>query len=141
MAFETDTPKVEIVCAATSPRTGALSADARSTLGELLVRLRELQASGEGYLEVHRPSADFPAILMGFRGDHAVIHLAYAQDSMALVRGDNSVPGSEQVEVLIIDEPALFSGEVVMTLDHAWQLVQEFARTGSIKEYEDWFQS
>lgn len=132
---------MEVVWAATSVKTGRLSAEVKSTFDELLARFRELRARGEGYLEVRTPDRDFPAITMGFRDGRAVIHLAHSPESMALLRGDDSVPPDEEVEVPIIDEPSVFTGEVAMTLDNAWQLVQDFARTGSLDEYEDWFQS
>ena len=70
-----------------------------------------------------------------------MVEVAQSQESMALLIGDGSVSPDELVEVPIINEPALFSGEVVMTLDRAWQLVPDFARTGSVGEYEDWFQT
>ena len=119
--------------AATSASTGRVDATkVNSTLDELLVRFRELRSRGEGYLEIETSGRAYPAIMMGFRNGRGVVHVAEAPDSLALVRGDNSVPADEEVEVPILEEPAVFSGAVVMTLDHAWQFVEKFARTGYV---------
>jgi len=128
--------------AATSASTGRLDATkVNSTLDELLVRFGELRSRGEGYLEIETSGRAYPAVMLGFRNGRAVVHVAEAPDSVALVRGDNSVPAEEAVEVPIFDEPAVFSGAVVSTLDHAWQFVEEFARTGSVGGYVNWFES
>jgi hypothetical protein len=132
---------LQVAWAATSPNSGRLAPEVESTFDELLARFRELRARGEGYLEVRNPDRDFPAITMGFRDGRAVIHVAHGPESLALLRGDDSVSPNEQVEVLIIDEPAVFTGEVAMRLDHAWQLVEYFARTGSVDEHENWFET
>jgi hypothetical protein len=128
--------------AATSASTGRVDATkVNATLDELLARFRELRSRGEGYLEVSTSDRAYPAIMMGFRNGRGVIHVLEAPESLALARGDNSVPADEEIEVPIFDEPAVFTGEVVMTLDHAWQFVENFARTGSVGDYENWFQA
>jgi hypothetical protein len=78
---------------------------------------------------------------LGFRGPHAVIHLADGPESILLRRGDNSVSPDEEVEVPIMDDPATFTGMFVMTSDRAWELIQDFVRSGSVRNHGDWWQT
>jgi hypothetical protein len=127
--------------AATSLTSGRFGAATISTMDELSERFRALRTRGEGYLEVSRPDRPFPAITLGFRNERAVVHAQYSEESIALLRGDDSVAADDEVDVLIIADLMPFTGEVVMRLDHAWQLVQQFLRTGQVGDHEDWFQT
>ena len=69
-----------------------------------------------------------------------MVHV-FHEESIALLRGDDSAAPDDEADVLIIDELSRFTGEVVMTLDHAWQLVEHFLQTGDVGEHEDWFQT
>jgi hypothetical protein len=100
---------------------------------ELLKRYCELRQRGEGYVEVRLPEHEFPVVTVGFRGDFAVAHVADGPTSMALLRGDGSVPPARLVEVLIMDDVSAFSGEVAMSLDHAWTLLDDFLHSGHVR--------
>jgi hypothetical protein len=133
---------MEAVWAATSPSTGRFAGvETRSTEDELLERCRELRERGEGYLEVRAPDRDFPCITLGFRGPLAVINLFDQPESVLLRRGDGSVAPDDVVEVPIMDDPATFTGMFVMTVDRAWELIQDFVRTGSVGDHEDSWQT
>ena len=47
----------------------------------------------------------------------------------------------EEVEVPIMDDPATFTGMFVMTSDRAWELIQDFVRSGSVRNHGDWWQT
>jgi hypothetical protein len=124
---------MEAVWAATSPASGRFSpTEVTSTVAELLERYRQLKQRGEGYLEVRLPDSKFPVVTVGFRAGVAVAHAADGPTAMALLRGDGSVPSDQPVEVLIMDEAAEFSGVVAMTVDHSWELLIGFLRTGRV---------
>ncbi|NYF57893.1 hypothetical protein HDA35_003724 [Micromonospora purpureochromogenes] len=121
---------MNVVWAGTSPTSGRfLLAEIKSTAAELFDRFGELRSRGEGYLEVRMPDRDFPLLTVGFRGEHAVIHLADAPESMSLLEGDNSVPIDEPVEVPVMGDSVEFTGRFVSSVDHACRILQEFVRT------------
>ena len=123
---------MRVTWTATSPATGRLEAQRESGETELATRFEELRRRGEGYLEVSRGDADYPYVALGFRDGHAVAHWCDRPEAESLVHGDGSVPSEASVDVLVIDDFAVFTGAFVMTLDHAWDLLHEFVRTGSI---------
>jgi hypothetical protein len=123
---------------ATSPTSGRfLSGEvARSDVMELVDRFEQLRASGQGYIEVNRDD-DHPAITLGFLGEHAVVHLMPDAESTSLLAGDGSST-ADVVEVQIMDDLAEFTGDVVLSLDHAWAVVQQFVRTGDVSTVGEW---
>jgi hypothetical protein len=101
-------------------------------LDDLRARVRALRTRGEGYLAITQRGGLYPALFVGFRGEHAVVDLQSDDETVFLLHGDGSVPDEEEVDVLNIEEAATFTGHVVMTLDHALELVEEFVHTGSV---------
>ncbi len=106
-----------------------------STLDEMRAHVRRLRARGEGYLAVTRPGGRFPALFVGFRGEHAVVHLDPDDEHLFLLHGDGSVPDEVKVTVPIMEDTSTFTGYVAMTVDHAMELVEEFAHTGSVGDH------
>jgi len=131
---------LEVMWSATSADSGRFPAAGAvtSTLDELRARVRALRASGAGYLEVARPGSDFPALFVGFGGEHAVVHFSEEPESMFQFYGDGSVPADEQAEVQILDESWTCPGDCVMSLDQALEIMEEFVRTGSVGDYPRW---
>ncbi len=78
-------------------------------------------------------------LAMGFREGHAVIHRAEGPGAMSLLHGDGSVASDAVIEVLVMDELAFFAGDFILRVEHAWQLVQEFARTGRTDTLGVWY--
>jgi hypothetical protein len=109
-----------------------------STQDELLAQYEELGSHSEGYIEVRNSSHEYPWVAMGFRAGHAVIHRAEGPESMSLLHGDGSVPSDATVEILIMNDLAIFTGKFVVTLEHAWRLMREVARTGEVGDSGDW---
>lgn len=121
---------MSVVWATTSPESGWFSpSETRSGLRGLSKRFIELRSRGQGYLEVRCPDAGFPQLTLGFRGDHAVIHLINDTARMFLLVGDGTVPSGAVVDVPIMDDLAEFTGDFVLSVDRAWALVRNFIRT------------
>jgi len=38
-----------------------------------------------------------------------------------------------------MDDLAIFTGDFVVTLEHAWQLMREIVRTGEVGHFGDWY--
>ncbi|MEU8391325.1 hypothetical protein [Micromonospora sp. NPDC048843] len=105
--------------------------DVRSTerpgVAELAERFSELRAQGQGYLEVPG-GAQFPVCALGFKGFAAVVHLMSNDGVVSLLVADQ--PADASAEVLVMDDLVEFSVDFVLDLDRAWQVVEEFVRTG-----------
>lgn len=130
---------MDVVWTATSPSEGRFSPrEVVSTVEQLECRFLELRACGQGYLEVRLAERDFPLLTLGFRGEHAVVHAEDSHESSTLRRGEGAVPSDVVVEVLIFDELARFSGDFVLTLEHAWRVLDAFIRNGSPGDPRDW---
>jgi hypothetical protein len=126
-------PAISVRLAATSPSDGRFSAvHLTTTPDQLRNRFEELRARGGGYLEIGTGAQEFPQLLMGFRGNHAVIHLQDGPQSTWLLRGDGSTPSEDVVDVPIIDDLVAITGEFVLLLDRAWQVVENFMRSGTV---------
>lgn len=129
----------EVTWSATSPRSGRLGRPTRSGLRDVAERWAELRERGEGYLELGRGDGS-PLLTVGFLGDLAVLHLLSADcERSSLLMGDGTEAWSTAVEVLIIDELAVFSGAVAQHVDRAWALAQDFARYGDPARLGEWY--
>jgi hypothetical protein len=104
-----------------------------------LAQFDELISHPEGYIEVRNSNQEHPLLIMSFRAGQAVIHRAEGATSMSLLHGDGSVPPDATIEVPIMDDLAVFAGDFVLTLDHAWRLMREFSRTGEVDDLGDWY--
>lgn len=128
-----------VVWSATSTESGRFSpVENRSEVRDLSDRLSGLRSRGQGYIEVQSPNLAFPVLTLAFRADHAVIHLMSAAERMSLLAGDGTVPSDAEVEVLIMDELAVFTGDFVLQIDRAWDLVHDFTRTGAVGALGTW---
>jgi len=98
-----------------------------------------LRSRGQGHLEVGPPGGGtYPCLTLAFRAGHAVVHLFTDEETVSLLAGDGTVPWGETVEVPVLDELAIFTGYFVMGVDHAWDVVESFVRTGSFTELGEW---
>ncbi|HEX8632369.1 MAG TPA: hypothetical protein VF755_29780 [Catenuloplanes sp.] len=130
---------MSVVWAATSLESGRFSpSERRSEEGELSDRFKELRSHGQGYLEVRLPDNEFPQLSLGFRDDHAVVHLINNAEGMSLLVGDGTVPSGAVVEVPIMDDLTEFTGDFALSVDRAWDLVCNFIRTGRAGDLGDW---
>ncbi|MEH0450137.1 MULTISPECIES: hypothetical protein [unclassified Streptomyces] len=121
---------MSVMWAATSPESGLFHPDERrSEVKDLSDRFNDLRSCGQGYLEVRSPSREFPVLILAFRDNHAFVHLMRDAERMSLLVGDGTVPSGAEVEVPIMDDLAAFTGDSVLDLDGAWELVHEFTRT------------
>jgi hypothetical protein len=126
--------KMNVVWSATSPETRRVAAVMRTEFQELEARFIELRSIGEGYIEVELSTEGSPQVILGFRGDHAVVEQLSDLDEEPksfLLVGDDSLPPDGKVEVPIMDDDVVFTGDFVMSVDRAWDAVRDFVRTGS----------
>ncbi|MFG2441089.1 hypothetical protein [Streptomyces sp. NPDC048508] len=121
---------MSVVWAATSPESGLFHpVDKRSEVKDLSDRFNDLRSRGQGYVEVRPPNSEFPVLILAFRDDHAVVHLMSNTERMSLLVGDGTVPSGAEVEVPIMDDLAAFTGDFVLDIDRAWDLVHDFTET------------
>lgn len=130
---------MSVVWAATSPESGRFSpVEERSEVRDLSDRLSDLRSRGQGYIEVRLPNREFPVLMLAFRDDHAVVHLMSDAERMSLLAGDGTLSSDAEVAVPIMDEVAAFTGDFVLGLDRAWDLVHNFAWTGVAGTVGEW---
>lgn len=98
-------------------------------------RLRE---RGEGYIEVRLPEGEFPRLTLGFRSDHAVVHLFGSDEEMSLLVGDGSIPADTVVTIPIMDDLAEFTGDFVLSVDHAWGVTSAFLERETVLDLGEW---
>lgn len=130
---------MSVVWAATALESGRFSAvERRSDVEELADHFDELRSHGQGYLEVRLPGGSFPLLTLGFRGDRAVIHRFDEAERSSLLTGDGSAAADDAVDVPVMDDLGVFSGNFVLTVDRAWALVRDFVQTGAPGELGEW---
>jgi hypothetical protein len=113
----------------------------RSGAAELDEHFRRLRRRRiRGYIEVEIPDIASPLLTIGFRGEYAVIHLLVVSPvaQSFLLAGDGSVPDEAYVEVPVMDELVRFTGDVVLEVHRAWELVQAFLRSGQADALGEW---
>jgi hypothetical protein len=130
---------MSVAWTATSPESGRFSpGERRSDVRDLSDRFNELRSRGQGYLEVAFPDRGYPLLSLGFRDDHAVISVFESAEKVSLLVGDGTVSSGAAVDVLIMDDLARFTGEFVLSVDRAWDLVRLFIRTGAPSDLGEW---
>jgi hypothetical protein len=131
--------RMSVVWAATSPESGLFHpVEGRSEVKDLSDRFNDLRSYGQGYLEVRSPNREFPVLILTFRDDHAIIHLFTDEESAFLLVGDGTVPSDVTVDVPIMDDLTSFTSDFVLSLDHAWDVVQNFVHAGTYEELGEW---
>ncbi|WP_405953582.1 hypothetical protein [Streptomyces phaeochromogenes] len=68
-------------------------------------------------------------LTLAFRDDHAVVHLMSDSEQISLLVGDDTVLSGAEVEVPIMDDLGMFTGDFVLDVDRAWGLVHDFTQT------------
>ncbi|GHG98512.1 hypothetical protein [Streptomyces lanatus] len=130
---------MSVVWAATSPELGLFhEVERRSEVKGLTDRFNELRSLGQGYIEVRLPDMEFPTLILAFRDDQAVVHLMSDPERMSLLVGDGTVPSGAEVEVPIMDDLAAFTGDFVLNVDRAWELVHDFTQTRAAGPLGEW---
>lgn len=113
----------------------------RSDPAELDNHFRQLRRRRiRGYIEVEVPNAESPQLTIGFRGEYAVIHMFVVAPvaQSFLLAGDGTVPNEAYVQVPVMDELTRFTGDVVLDVHRAWDLVRAFIRTGRASDIGEW---
>lgn len=124
---------------ATDPESRQFSATERSSdIADLTNHFTALRSHGQGYLEVRLPGGEFPYLTLGFQDDQAVIHLFDATEKSFLLVGDGTAAADAVVQVPIMDDLAVLSGDCVVAVDRAWALVCKFIQTKASGELGEW---
>ncbi|WP_405934000.1 hypothetical protein OG495_02015 [Streptomyces longwoodensis] len=124
---------------ATDPESRQFSATERSSdVADLADHFTALRSHGQGYLEVRLPGSELPLLALGFQDDQAVIHRFDAAEKSFLLVGDGTAAADAVVEVPIMDDLAVFSGDCVVAVDRAWALVRNFIQTGAPGQLGEW---
>ncbi|MEU9391885.1 hypothetical protein AB0D86_18015 [Streptomyces sp. NPDC048324] len=130
---------MSVTWAATAPESGRFCAVERcSDMSELTEHFGALRSRGRGYLEVRLPDAEFPLLALGFQGGRAVLHLFDADDTVFLLAGDGTRAADALLHVPVMDDLAAFSGDFVLAVDRAWDLVRRFVATGAPGPLGEW---
>ncbi|MFF3412597.1 hypothetical protein ACFYW8_41975 [Streptomyces sp. NPDC002742] len=130
---------MSVVWSMTSLKSGRFSPnERRSELPDLASGFNELRSRGQGYLEVRFPDNAFPQLTLSFRGDHAVIHLFNDEASVSLLVGDGTVSPEVTIDVPIMDDLTEFTGDFILSVHHAWDVVQNFVQTGTVEGLGEW---
>lgn len=131
---------MSVAWAATALETGWFSGlEKHSDVETLEAHLDELRTRGQGYLEIRLPDSDLPYLALGFQGDHAVLHLFDEAGGVALLFGDGTAAADTEVEVMAMNELAVFTGDFVLSVDHAWDVVRGFFQAGVPDELGEWW--
>ncbi|MFJ2925632.1 hypothetical protein ACIPIU_11535 [Streptomyces massasporeus] len=109
-----------------------------SDVADLTDHFTALHSHGQGYLEVRLQGSEFPLLTLGFQDDQAVIHLFSNAERSSLLVGDGTVPANAVVQVPIMDEPTVFSGDCALAVDRAWALARSFIQAGRPGELGEW---
>ncbi|MGW2570867.1 hypothetical protein [Streptomyces sp. NPDC001537] len=130
---------MSVVWAATSPQTGLFDpVERRTAVKDLSDRFNDLRTCGQGYVEVRSPNREFPVLTLAFRDDHAVVHLVSDTERMSLLVGDGTAPSGAEIEVPIMDDLSTFTGDFVLDVDQAWDLLHVFTRTQAAGPLGEW---
>ncbi|MGW6955211.1 hypothetical protein [Streptomyces sp. PAN_FS17] len=130
---------MSVMWAATSPESGLFQpVEKRSDVKDLSDRFNDLRSCGQGYVEVRSSNREFPVLILAFRGNHAVVHLMSDTERMSLLVGDGTVASGAEVEVPIMDDLAVFTGDFVLDTDRAWELVHDFTQTRAAGPLGEW---
>lgn len=126
---------------ATEPDSRRLSlTEKRTSADDYIALVEALLAAGEGYSEVHWADRAYPYLTLSFRGDYGVVHQFSADGKVLLLTGDGVIGAHEIVVVPVLDDGAgtPFSGEYVLSAEHAWAAVQDFLRHGVVEDLGEW---
>jgi hypothetical protein len=126
---------------ATDPGSRRLSfAERRTSVDDYVAWIETLLAAGEGYSEVHRAGLQYPRLALSFRGGYGVVHQFAAEDKVLLLAGDGVIGARETVLVPVMDDAddAEFSGDYVLSAEHAWTAVKDFLRHGTVEDLGEW---
>jgi hypothetical protein len=110
----------------------------RSDTNTFLRFLAALGTHGEGYAEVARGDHPFPMLALSAASGHGVIHHFESEKDSYLLCGDGSVPVNELVEVPIVEGSGTFTGDFVLSLPLAVNVVEAFAQGAPVANLGDW---
>ncbi|MBM6399503.1 hypothetical protein [Phycicoccus sonneratiae] len=97
-----------------------------------------MTARGEGYTEVSRGTDPHPMLALSVASGRAVIHLFRSPEESAVLQGDGCVPPREVAELPIVEGSSAFTGDVIVTLERAVDVLTAFARGAAPETLGAW---
>jgi hypothetical protein len=125
---------VDVKWIATDPDSQRLSfVERRTSADDYIARIEALLAVGEGYSEVQWADR-------AVRGGYGVVHLFSADGELFILAGDGVIDASETVLIPVLDDGqgTPFTGEYVLSAEHAWKAVKHFVRHGAVEDLGNW---
>lgn len=101
-------------------------------------RVESLRKRGSGYVEVSRLEQPFPWLAFSFTGDKGVIHQFTSPDECLLLRGYGSLSSEPHLEAPVHEEMHSFTGDYVLAVDQALDVVTRFVAGFDPTELGDW---
>lgn len=117
---------------------GTTPAEVHGPVADFLVILERVEARGVGYVEVSHGDRDFPMLALSIDESRGVVHQLASESVSMLLSGDGSVPPSAEVEMPVLDGPAVFTGAFVLAADSACEAVRSFARGALVSDLGKW---
>jgi hypothetical protein len=130
---------VDVKWIATNPGSQRLSfVEQRTSADDYIARIEALLAGGEGYSEVHRADRDYPYVALAVKDGYGVVHLFSADGKLLILAGDGVIDAGETVLIPVLDDGhgTPFTGEYVLSTEHAWKVVKHFVRHGAVEDPE-----
>jgi len=130
---------MELDWTATDPESLRLSyVEQHSSLDVYVQRIEALRTAGEGYSKVHWADRDHPLVTLQFRHLYGVVSYMSEDQVIYLLVGDGVVDNEDSVLVPGLEDESWYSGHVVMSSDHAWDVVKKFLASGAVEGLGEW---
>ncbi|MDH6493761.1 RHS repeat-associated protein [Streptomyces sp. SAI-127] len=84
-----------------------------------------------------------PAPFTGFSGSSGILTVTVRNDGGKIsqqVIGDGSVSPEGEVDVPVMDELGIFTGDFVMRVDRAWDVIENFVRARTVEGLGEWYE-
>ena len=126
---------------ATDPGSPRISfVERRTSADDYIARIEALLAVGEGYSEVHWAGRVYPYVALAVKDGYGVVHLFSADGKLLILAGDGVIDAGETVLIPVLDDGhgTPFTGEYVLSTEHAWKAVKHFVRHGAVEDPGNW---
>jgi hypothetical protein len=105
---------------------------------EFLDMLERVRAKGVAYVEVCHADHEYPMLALSLSQSRGVVHQFSSEATSLLLAGDGSAHPSNEVELPVMDAPAVFTGAFVLTADAACEVVRAFVLGVAVSDLGEW---
>jgi hypothetical protein len=117
---------------------GSTPPEATGQVVEFLDVLERVRAKGVGYIEVSHADRPYPMLALSLAQGRGVVHQFSSEATSLLLAGDGSVRPSNEVELPVMDAPAVFTGAFVLAADAACEVVRAFVLGVALSDLGEW---